>query len=123
MTRKNVKNIKMHSKRTGAIILAVLGFLVIGGSIFMYFADLENKQFEIELDKFQALSCDDMQSNASESWQKQVFLNRVYAGECGADNVQIISFDSCANLFDNLEKETDPDKRQTIHAKIKEAGC
>jgi len=83
MTRKDVKNIKqMHSKRTGAIILIVLAFLIVGGSVFFYLATLENEKFEIELDKFQALSCQEMFENAREPWQYETLENKRKAGEC-----------------------------------------
>ncbi len=83
MTRKDVRNIKqMHSKRTGAIILIALTFFLVGSAVFVYLAMEENKKFEIELDNFQALSCDEMRSMGYEPWKYEVYLNKIKAGEC-----------------------------------------
>jgi len=132
MTRKDVKNIKqMHSKRTGAIILFVLAFLVIGGSAFMYLANEENKKFEIELDNFQALSCDEIDNMDNlERWQREAYLNKIRAGDCtldpekdlGAFIIPMIPID-CPALFENLERETDPETRQLIHDELKKNEC
>ncbi len=83
MTRKDVKNIKqMHSKRTGAIILIVMAFLIVGGSVFMYFVYVENEKFEKQLDDFQALPCDEIRDMDLEPWQSEVYLNMLRAGVC-----------------------------------------
>jgi len=93
MTRKDVKNIKqMHSKRTGAIILIAFAFLLVGGSVFMYLAMQENEKFEIELDNFQALSCEEMKKETDiikfnadlygDYWKYEVYLGKIRAGEC-----------------------------------------
>ena len=83
MTRKDVKNIKqMHSKRTGAIILIVMAFLIVGGSVFMYLVYVENEKFEKQLDNFQALSCDEIRSMDLEPWQSEVYLTMLRAGTC-----------------------------------------
>jgi len=72
----------MHSKRTGAIILIVMAFLIVGGSVFMYLANEENKKFEVELDNFQALPCDEIRNMDLEPWQSEVYLTMLRAGEC-----------------------------------------
>ncbi len=83
MTRKDVRNIKqMHSKRTGAIILIALAFFLVGSAVFVYLAIEENKKFEIELDNFQALSCDEIRSMDLEPWQNDVYMNMLRAGVC-----------------------------------------
>jgi len=86
MTRKDVRNIKqLHSKRTGALILVGLAVFLVGGSIFLYLANLENEKFEIKLDDFQALSCEDMKKEIdlyNDDWRNEVYLNKVRAGEC-----------------------------------------
>ncbi len=88
MTRKDVRNIKqMHSKRTGAIILIALTFFLVGSAVFVYLAMEENKKFEIELQRFIALSCDDMEKEMHDlhphiKWQQEAYFNKIKAGEC-----------------------------------------
>ena len=74
---------KTHSKKTGVIILLVLGFLIVGTIIFFYLVIQENEKFEIELDNYLALSCDDMKKQTNgEAWKEEALLNKRIAGEC-----------------------------------------
>ncbi len=88
MTRKDVRNIKqMHSKRTGAIILIALTFFLVGSAVFVYLAMEENNKFEIELDNFQALTCEGMEEVIHDKhphikWQQEAYFNKIKAGEC-----------------------------------------
>lgn len=82
------RNLAMHSKQTGAIILIVLAVLLVGGSAFFYLAHLENEKYERQLDQFQLLSCEEMNNNIKqdrlniEFWKHEVYQNKLRAGEC-----------------------------------------
>jgi hypothetical protein len=116
-------NLAMHSKKTGAIILGVLAFLVIGGSAFMVLAHNENVKFEIELDNFQALSCVEIDNmNDLKRWQREAYLNMIRAGECSSGEPLELIPVNCFELFDKLEKARDEDK-QKAHDELKKAGC
>ena len=83
MTKKDIRNIKqIHSKRTGAIILIALAFFLVGSAGFVYLAMKENEKFELELDNFLALSCNEIKNMDLEPWQSEAYLNMLRAGEC-----------------------------------------
>jgi len=74
----------LHSKQTGKYILYALAFFLISGSLFLYLANEENKKFEIELQTFLSLSCEDMKKDFMnlEPWQNEAYLTKISAGEC-----------------------------------------
>ena len=60
---------RTHSKRTGAIILIALAVLCVLFSVFFVLAHLENMKFEIILNNYLGLSCEDMRNTATDPWQ------------------------------------------------------
>lgn len=54
------RNLAMHSKKTGAIILFLLGLLIVGSSLFFYLAINESNLIQNNEERFRALSCNDM---------------------------------------------------------------
>jgi len=83
MTRKDVRNIKqLHSKKTGAMILIILSFFIVGTIVFIYLANNENNKFEIELQDFIKLSCKETASMDLNAWQQEAYYNKIKAGVC-----------------------------------------
>jgi len=88
MTRKDVRNIKqLHSKRTGAIILIALAFFLVSSAVFIYLAMEENKAFEVELQRFIALTCEGMEAELHDEhphldYKVTAWQNKVLVGEC-----------------------------------------
>jgi hypothetical protein len=116
------RNLAMHSKKTGALILVGLVVFLVGGSAFMVLAYLENEKFEIELQTFLTLSCDDMKKDFMnlEKWQHEAYILKIRGGDC--TGTEPININSCPDLLMLLDQAT-PTERQRIHDEIKKAGC
>lgn len=85
--KKDKPFVKTHSRKTGAIILISLAVLLVGGSIILYSAHLENQAFELDYQKFLALSCDEMKQeinldNPKIDYKIKVLQSKTMAGDC-----------------------------------------
>lgn len=81
MTRKHDSNLKLHSRKTGAIILIFLGVFIITVLIFMVLTMNEAEKIQEYEERFRTLSCDEMKKEFEsilprQDWQRMAIFDK-----------------------------------------------
>lgn len=81
MTRKNETNIKLHSKRTGAIILIVFACLVVIAGVWLYLVIDEASKIQKYEEQFRLMPCEEMEKIFKQvlpriEWQRMAIIDK-----------------------------------------------
>lgn len=75
--KKKPAPFKTHSKKTGIIILVVLGLFLLNASVFFYLAYTEAEKINAVENEFRLLPCEEMKKQGlNESWKNMAYLDK-----------------------------------------------